>query len=265
MSWINNGLVTSTVLASWLLVVSQATAETLIVFAPEHNSVSIRDIASGQLFKVHEVSPTALIGSGLNYRLQIRVKAGTKEHMMEIVTGQTGRFYYRTRQLSISRSKDRLQDYRLTYRLCHFLWRDILPDLDLGIGPEIQLSRINTLRHFAPNIEVDFTERYFSTAFLFVLRYEPMKNLQLDVDIANGGLFGFENTNHSSARNLAKRNTINGWLTAVDFSLTWFGSGPWGISAYLQRRETVEIGRIFQQTVAENRWGLSVGYRWERF
>jgi len=262
-SKINTGLMLLVVLVSMLFVVSRVGAETLVAFAPERNSIVVRDIASSQLFKVHAVSPTALAGDGYGFRLQVGIKAGTKEHLLGMAVSQSESFHYRTRRLFIDRPEDQYRDYRLTYRFHHFLWRDIRPGLDLAIGPEIQLTRISTTRHFAPDMEVNFTERYFSTAFLFIMRYSPLKNLRLDVSMANGGLFGFESTAHSLSRNSAKRNTINGWLTAGYISLTWFGFGPLGISAYLQRRETVEIGRVFQQMVAENRWGLSISYRWE--
>ena len=236
-------------------------AEKIVGFRAGYGSVNFRDVSSSKNWTAVEVSPLAFTGRNNYFELSFQFNRGKMSHIFGASFASANGFKYESGIRSIKRFDDWRTELLFYHEMKHYLFREVLPHLNVAIGPQVNFSRINSGRYFLPHTKLIFTENQLTAAFVLTLKYSLSKDWHFQAKFANGGLFGFERTKHNQYGWMPEKNSIHGWISALEVSSTYFFLSEIGFSAYYKRAGTVKIGKMFQCVAGENQFGVSLVYR----
>ena len=234
----------------------------IVMFNLGHGEINFRDVSASKNLTAEQVSPLALVGANDYLEMRLKLTENKKVHLFGIGFNSAKSFKYDSGIRTIKRPDDERLDFRFFYEMNHYLFRNIFPNLDVAIGPNVCFSHINTARYFSTDTKLNFLENQFSAAFVLAMRYSSSQGWCFRASFANGGLFGLERTKHSLSGRMPETNFVNGWISQLEILWTWFISPSVGFSGHFRREEIVSTGRKFQYVKSENQFGVSVVYRW---
>ena len=240
---------------------SVTATEKIVMFNIGHGEINFRDVPASNNLTAEQVSPLARVGTNDYCEMKLKLVKDKKVHLFGIGFNSAKNFKYDSGIRTIKRPDDERLDFRIFYEMNHYLFRNIFPNLDVAIGPQIYFSRINTVRHFSTDTKLNFLENQFAAAFVLAMRYSSPRGWYFRASFANGGLFGFERTRHNLYGRMPETNFVNGWISKLNFSWTWFLFRKIGFSAFLEREEKVKVGVKFQYVESDSRFGLRLVYR----